>query len=282
MSLIKNKGDLPDWFDVNNYDLVKDFDATHWKFELENRRRFYTCPFAHSDPPNGASLYGYTSTIAPDEWTRHQKILAALGSCYEWDHEEIIFTRPINMELVLGRKVADEEYDGAVRDLGIQTKIPGWRTDVDFSQRSSSECFVTVDLMAPDDKIMEDFAHWLKQRRRSLPDRQPKRRQNDRRGLERFSKEGIEGFSESDFSKWHKSSALPYIDLMQWARLNQVRISLPTLGDALFPGSYDEHPGERVRQVTARHAKVMTGTFAGMVMRSQVGHRRNRDQNDHT
>jgi Family of unknown function (DUF6387) len=61
-------------------------------------------------------------------------------------------------------------------------------------------------------------------------------------------------FTIADFSDWHESRILPYFDLTTFAEIEETKIPLHEIADALFPNEIDVDVAERVRKVTKKKA----------------------------
>lgn len=81
--------------------------------------------------------------------------------------------------------------------------------------------FAWVDLEASDEQIKAEFSRWLVQER-------------ERRNVPAVRK----SFNESDFQGFYESAVLPYLDLMFWATLENVKINQYVIAQAIFPDAY--------------------------------------------
>ncbi len=57
---------------------------------------------------------------------------------------------------------------------------------------------------------------------------------------------------------WAKFQILPFVDLSNWAKLEDVKIPDPVMGAALFPNEYDVSLSERIAKVVRPKAKWLT------------------------
>lgn len=81
--------------------------------------------------------------------------------------------------------------------------------------------FAWVDLEASDEQIKAEFSRWLV-------------RERERRNVPAVRK----NFNESDFQGFYESAVLPYLDLMFWATLENVKINQYVIAQAIFADAY--------------------------------------------
>ena len=95
-----------------------------------------------------------------------------------------------------------------------------------------------IDSTATDEKILEDFATWLKLAR------------------DEFGSIKKKAFTEATFSEWCDYGVLPYLDLKIWSKKNCIKLTHYAIGKALYPDDDEScnDPTERVRRTTAPKA----------------------------
>jgi hypothetical protein len=81
--------------------------------------------------------------------------------------------------------------------------------------------YAKIDLEASDEQIKRDLTIWLEQERKRRDKPAPKK-----------------NFNDTDFTGWHESAVLPYLDLMFWAEIEEVKISQYAIAQAIFPDAY--------------------------------------------
>ena len=90
---------------------------------------------------------------------------------------------------------------------------------------------VIVNMMAPDEFILEDFKRWLSFQRR----------------YSGFTSR-IKKIEKKDFDDWSEKKVLAYIDLMIWQNLTSTVFTQQQIGEALFPNEIGVSLGERIRK----------------------------------
>jgi hypothetical protein len=89
-----------------------------------------------------------------------------------------------------------------------------------------------IDLSYPDNVLIENFEHMLKMRRSKLDS----------------TINNTSFYNKTDFDNWYRFGVLPYIDLIMWARDENVKIPYRVLADAIFPSG--ERGEETIRKTT--------------------------------
>lgn len=153
------------------------------------------------------------------------------------------------------KPTSQEEHDAIHEAINMLDSTPEWKMWLDWGTEEADLgpfAFANVDLMAPDDVIVDDFRRWLAQARQRM---------------------GIAprplSFAQSDIDNWVKMRVLAYIDLTAWARAHDFEIPLPVIGRALFPDEFDIGLADRVRKVVARDARYLMSMETIRSMQSQ-------------
>lgn len=126
-------------------------------------------------------------------------------------------------------KIIEKKADGIEITQEEETLM---ETPVDhiFSPPASKQHYnyLTVDLRATDQQIMEDFSHWLAECRKvaALDSRKKK-------------------FTQKDLMDWVTYRVLPYIDLMIIAKQEQKKITQARLANLIFPNELNTDVVER-------------------------------------
>jgi hypothetical protein len=112
--------------------------------------------------------------------------------------------------------------------------------------------FASVDLMAPDEELIDDFREWLRNAR-------------NHRGISGVPR----SFTSDDMRLWSSMQVLAYIDLTLWAQMNGLTIGAAVMGRALFPNEFDIGLEDRVRKVVSREAHRLMSMETLRSMQSQ-------------
>lgn len=119
----------------------------------------------------------------------------------------------------------------------------------EFTNQSFDSCYgdndgfnpaVCVDMLAPDEMIVDAFRKWLT----------AARKRNDE--IYQFGGPNIapKKFSERWIARWQKASILPYLDLKIFEQISGVKIPLHVVGNAIFPNTAEFDTTESVRKTT--------------------------------
>ncbi|MDS0802850.1 DUF6387 family protein [Burkholderia cenocepacia] len=116
-----------------------------------------------------------------------------------------------------------------------------------------SDFWIKVDLGAPDDFLVKEFAAWLRSTRKAaqIP-RMPS------------------AFTNEHFADWHDKRLLPYIDLTLWARANDAYIQPALIGNLLFPDDLDRDIPAVVRRTVAPSARAICSWSVISALNAQV------------
>lgn len=241
------KAKVPDWFDLENYQMPRD--ADEWGASIELRSRFLEAKewlspekqrvffeiFAgralekievidrHTNPfpvrtMNSADLAVISASWSIDQgWQDlYQKVCSVVG-------------QPGYSEL-LDEIIAIYKKEESLKKDAIE-KV-GW-----LAPEFCHGIPITVDMDSDDETLKFAFSIWLAGARDELNNR--------------FKR----SFNAEDFQRWHKFRILAAFDLYQWADISGVRLTNTQIANALFPpesvplDERDIDMGERLRKV---------------------------------
>ncbi|MBF0371031.1 MAG: hypothetical protein HQL52_16400 [Magnetococcales bacterium] len=252
---LKELSDLPEWFNLKNYKDANKLDACGWYVQFARRRGAY---YGKVKDENGNNIL-FQGIIGWDNF---------IENCEDF-HASSVFDLSVNESRRLAVEVVTRHMDMYETDfiednLRFQT---GNQLDGDFvpSYDDAIETFrsggfhsylngpeslfpaleiAIVDVEAPDEQIISDFEVWLERARK-------RKGCNPRK---RF-------FTKSDFSRWVDAQTLPYLDLRQWANMNNVKIPNRLMGDAILGSGNVGDTAERIRKTTKKIAHEMISGF---------------------
>ncbi len=253
-----NSKQLLEWFDISRYELVASFDLARWYRNLSPRKFFYNLPaeslkkyredfrFDFSDSENLLTLWNECE----DEW-------APPSDWYFATPQSRLYQATVqSLPASYSAWAADRAKAGKEETSGPETGLSA--IDVEDETQNSLEqpadliermenkfehdpfLHLQVNMFAPDSLIIDNFKEWLKSAR------------------DVFEMPSRNLFTLTDMESWAKFQILPFIDLTVWARLEDVRISDPVMGNVLFSNEYDVSLSERVAKVVRPKAKWLT------------------------
>lgn len=251
---IKTVKQLPEWFKLEHYNQAKDFNADDWYDELMPRLFLRYCLKQYEELPynweiikrDGLLYYvaqteevSYrVSSIGPfshefqtiDKKKKQDK--AKYRSVYSLSNMNMYGSYWVNtqdqkdeiakkMNIMFDAKHRTE----ATRDLKealewLSKPFDNSSMDITFGLKDKFG-YARVELDASDEQIKQDFASWLADER-------------NRRNVITSKK----SFNEVDFTSWYDSSVLPYLDLMFWAEMDDVKINQYVIAQAIFHDAY--------------------------------------------
>jgi hypothetical protein len=268
--------EVPSWFKLENYDAAKTFTAIRWVQEIDSRlamRSALCSEIASSDPSSidaGSRAFAVDTvdqiktnglisedflaldpvSLSSKRWAKMQRFAKAYGK-FEHTTASVKSMSVFDAWHMLCESNRFEEIDRALKEFR-KLRFPkdmkrSAQIDAKYSHPLSMigtkfeiECdrFAVIDLEASDQQIMREFSTWLSEQRSRYYDLPvPKKL-----------------FTSTDFSDWHEAGILPYFDLTTIAKIDNKKLPLHAIGDALFPNEIDVDVAERVRKVTKRKA----------------------------
>ena len=294
MEQIRHINQLPKWFNNDNYKGVYNLSLIDWFFELSVRNTFYKAPISLSlgyktpKPIRLRTQYPIDGLRFQDEHEADEEVRfidkSYFGRCtyvpvrisqkcldYSKHYKdcsiescgEIVLNKPATSGqfykscnfITLQQKsaVTEIKFDPNIRDL--THRYDDFFNNARMKLRSGRH-ILTINLYAPDKKIMNDFTKWLDAQRER--DKSSSLAYKASMGKNR-SKGKIPVVSENTLHSWFSCGLLPYLDLYQWALLNRKHITYPVYGEAIF-GS-DKFRGDKagaIKDTTIKHAKNVT------------------------
>lgn len=246
----------PDWFSLNNYAEAKNLNSYGWWLHLARRKAALDCldrglgydlsgffknpilsksdiestraklplvsPIVNSIPQapklEGVNLYTDTVRSLPLYWL-------AFG-----EHEDSDVIDAVQNMRDYNSTNSDKELLFTPYDLYLKEK-KGVEND--------GLLMIEIDSNATDEKIIEDFAIWLKAARSE------------------FGSTRKKAFTQITFGEWINYGVLPYLDLQIWSKSEAVRLTQNAIGEALYADQEDLYSDttERIRRTTAPKAK---------------------------
>jgi len=121
-----------------------------------------------------------------------------------------------------------------------------------LARDDTDDAYVSIDLSASNEQILDSLSHWLNDQRKSAP------------------KVRLNRVTKKDFDDWIIAKIVPYFDLINLALLDGTRISNHKIGDLLFPDEVDVDVAERVRKVTQPKANKVFHIDTVQIMDAQI------------
>lgn len=259
-----------EWFDINNYDNVKNWGRADWILVIQLRRTIWrdNDTFYKKEINKLCELFNYTVTsgmFIDDEQITYDRDLVRdfcfldFGSLYE-----DIFIRNKTLieclnkachelsEQIIESKDSDSgklciwDFGGGYLDVLDDNCLKNI-TDPDITDpefRSSEIHFLAhINLDATDDQLIASFKNWLDKKREILSDTEGKKRR----------------FNDSDFKEWHEMRLLAYIDLKLWSRLTRNNLTNYQISQLIFSDVFDIDITEKIRKTVGPKALNLMG-----------------------
>lgn len=260
-SLIKSVKQLPAWFKLESYKKSKHFNANEWYDELMPRLVLRYCLKRYGNdpknlPPNWECIKqkGLLFHEAKDEEIKYRisavnpdliRIMPIEEKASQAQPEVTSIATLTNFHIYVDYSlVSDEQRDKIKKnikimldtfegnnenfdeELELEARLWSRRAFSDFAmdQKFGLEnkfAYPRINLEASDEQIKKDFATWLDKERKRRGKPAPKK-----------------NFSDAELDSWYESSVLPYLDLLFWAELEEVKISQYVIAQAIFPDAY--------------------------------------------
>ena len=296
---------LPAWFQLSRYRVTNTMDLGEW-YENLGWRSIYLTLFRHELQRHRAEIEGYFHE------TEGRKLVWTAESGARRDSsprlraktpKELLITTTVGSMLVdsvarfiasarddnsgLGRQLSEAaSYVQAERNTFIDIKsgdaapdfldqaiasrkrrqeaaaAAGLNEPFDLLERKDKPLtkdeivHVEVDLFASNKLILADFKNWLKAARSV------------------FDIPAQSNYSRTDRANWVINRVLPYLDLTLWAALENVKIRLATMGNALFPDDKDSDLAEKIRRTVGPTAEKLIRPSVMYAIAVQVENRR--------
>lgn len=234
---------LSDWFDLRRYARAKDWNLPTWFWAVSSRlaQRYLSTGRPDRSQMTGEFFVGLAVDLSMPTGTRYMPDGSLMAAT--------LFLDPS----FAGRVVVDISND-IDESAYYEDMWRFWQDGKDYPVRGSSAArFLSVNLAAPNAVLLEQFSTWL-MAMRTL--QEPRR---------------TRPFSTSDLQAWADSQALAYIDLCLWRDCYGVKLTQPEIASLLFPDDFGRVDAvERVRKVTAKHAKLMTSSAGFAMLEAQA------------
>ena len=245
------------WFDLKNYATFETMSLESWHHHLLWRR-------------NLEAFFPHRDKIKSDKQIlRIKENPAQQGNhCYKRQIGSNSFSTPsINnlnsADMMFFRSTEDEFYPiWASCEDNLNNDVP-----FDFLLKEqfpsfSRLSFVQINLSASDEQLKNDFDHWLKNYRKET-------------GITSNKKY----FSQSDLDKWFKFCAIPYLDLLLIAKIEDKKITQHRLSSLIFPNEFDVDVVGRLRDTTKPMAEMLKNHDTHNLISLQVTNEKSRTEN---
>lgn len=241
----KGTNQLPEWFDVKKYQVVKNFTARDWAEQVEFRKSILEfhkiegvrqdfldqlktdfiaalkrSPFIDLASQNSGPL----SEFSKNEFngrrglSNYSIIIKSVRPATNCDVYESYSRFPARWKRELP-EVFESPVE-KIKSYADEERIRSWTEEMfEFMDHKAPEFFpplVAVDTRVPDEILVSEFKEYLASRRKESGGN--------------FSKIYTK---EVDFKNWYASGALPYIDLLVWEKMAGCPIYMPAFVRAL-------------------------------------------------
>ena len=223
------------WFDLNNYADFRTMSLEGWHHHLSWRRNLEAfLPYLDEiELAKQILLIKENPAQQSDKYYSRQIGLNSFStpSINNLNSADMMFFRSTEDELYpIWASCEDNLNNDVPFDFLLKEQIPS------FSRLS----FVRIDLSASDEQLKNDFDHWLKNYRKET-------------GITSNKKY----FSQYDLDKWFKFCAIPYLDLLLIAKIEDKKITQHRLANLIFPNEFDVDIVGRLRDTTKPMAEML-------------------------
>ena len=240
--------ELPNWFDLENYNRANQLDLEGWIVQLHLRQMI-----------QGFLLrVGLTGIVddyrLPDKSNTLREPITPISI-----QDSLLITEGLKNTVSIPSKLwqAPSHFDFFEQSDGIadaesilswfhnaEVKKPAQDTYLaELNNNHLLRPFLKADLTAPDSILLASFKRWLTKERKLL------------------ARQRVQKFTKVTFRRWVSNQVLPYIDLTYWADCNGKQIPHWLMGKILFPGHNQGDTTDRVRQTTEKASQeIMTET----------------------
>ena len=206
-----------EWFDVKDYSSVHEMGAHHWLAELSIRLACYSHSFSEkTKAPIFDPLKTDATTII-----ELQQAVETYSDIGHWVNDEFCLFKPITTSANFN----EYELAVAIEDMPIRHIPAGSNVD----QASNLTHAYYIDFDAPDEALMIAFEQLLKGSRTAIKNNPAL----NKAAPPLDNKNKIKHITEELRKKWGQFGLLPCLDLMQWERVANERISNEALGALL-------------------------------------------------
>lgn len=256
--------DIPPWFDLKKYDIVRSFGAFEWACNLDIRNTILRSELNNEHAVALRDLikkYGAIPKNVCDEYVRGEmEIFQEQGwtgelvydlpihrahQIYEWIKWDTLLQ--YNLAVIKYQHILNRERSWPLDEF--EEKISDWHKSI-FLRGSYDNFYdeygdfsphICVELEAPDDVLVDAFKAWLHSQR-----------QKDE--LQKLSINAGRKRGKWNFDKWIDYSVLPYLDLKMHEVEISSKLTLHAIGDAIFGLEVEFDTTEAVRKTTSVYA----------------------------
>lgn len=261
---------IPTEFQLSSYDACKEWGAMEWYKALYIRALMRNCNKFNGTDRQSHQLDAMRFVLNPliqDDSLHRPALMPILDQTVEeFFHGNTLVHDDKEYRLWYERQKSAAEFhclphEAPLLDANIYTRMevcfqPAWEMHRQLlpplPMQSNERFFISVDLNAPDNFLIECFERWIKDTRTkaNVP-----------------SKKNVS--VAKHFNKWHIDRILPYLDLSFWAEANQKHISQSKYLETLFKGfDYDE---KKIGDVKAEALYLLSDTNIN-ALKSQAYH----------
>ena len=224
------------WFNLEHYELAKDFKSDEWYTQLQKRR--FLMKWVKEDFSVTKEMIAEIKVNPLGDYKLMELLKTAVKDA---TYEDFLVSNERNTgtkELyhAIGMLLADDDSsdvkDSYVLSVHNANKIISFSTMLD-QVVSKTKPLVAIDLNVSDEQLQDDFRRWLKNKRAS-DDSNPRSKM----------------FTENHYKRWVKYQVLAYMDLMIIGLSEGVKLPHFKLGVLLFPDylELDVDLTDRVKQ----------------------------------
>lgn len=239
-----------DDFDVEKYNACEDWDTEMWLVALSLRT-----PMLHFLRPHRGGL---TKGPMPKQYFTNER--PTYLNVAEEHIKNPIFTREMskkNIRRCAPVVIRDFIYTDIFNVIQIAEEAEKMGFDAQGGDtlrnaeiaigRTPYNAYLSIDMNATDEIILEKVGNWLKKTR------------DVTEILPTYPRHYIKA---SDLKGWHSDRLLPYLDLVFWAKLSGYNLSETEMGKMLFPPALDRdvsiEPRSKMRNITKKALRLIS------------------------
>ncbi|HIF19997.1 MAG TPA: hypothetical protein EYQ72_05950 [Gammaproteobacteria bacterium] len=224
------------WFNLEHYELAKDFKSDEWYSQFQKRR--FLMKWIKEDH---SVAKGMIAKIKVNPLEGYKLFEVLKGAVKDATYEDFLVsnehnTRTKELYHAIGLLLADDDTSDVNDSYGLS--VHNARKVISLSTMlgqviSKTKPLVAIDLNVSDEQLLDDFRRWLKNKRTSGD--------NNRRSMM---------FTEKNFERWVRFQVLAYMDLKIIGLYEGEKLTYYNVGVLLFPDSLelDIDPTDRVKQ----------------------------------
>lgn len=267
------------WFDLKNYDKLKELDLQGWITQIALRNLVYKfddaaqnykeviknnpvyIPIAMTwEDAFAAKRYAKALEVDPNAIDTYEKDTSRTIDLNDWRNNGS--NLPFNTYSVRGTPLSSHLHlanDSRLNlDCIYDESKTGFTADMIYKEQhidmlGDNVTHVTVDLAANDRQIMRDFSYWLTEYRKIT-------------GNEETQK----NVTQSNFKRWIKNGVIPYLDLKLISKLEDKKITASKLAYLIFPDEYEIGITGRITDTTKPEAMRLIEDYVIAGLRAQL------------